>query len=159
LDASIQVDKNEWKAFLEDLSELEKKYELLLSMLDMAEGRQAALSAPEEKKMGIDEASRQVSMEHSKKVLGGEAKRGFLSRLNAKLARPGSSSMARGTQRGILGKPQAYASCSRCGFMIVRPTRFCPRCSADFGKLVCSCGRELSSADRFCDRCGRQVRG
>ena len=158
MDASIQVDKNEWKAFLEDLSELEKKYELLLSMLDVAEGRRAALSAPEEKEAGISEASRQVSMEHPEKGVGEEAKPGFLSRLNAKLARP-SGSMGRSTRRGILGKPQAYASCSRCGFMIVRPTRFCPRCSADFGKLVCSCGRELSSADRFCDRCGRQVGG
>jgi len=33
----LQLNKNEWEAFLEEFSELTKKYELLLSKLDLAE--------------------------------------------------------------------------------------------------------------------------
>jgi len=37
LESVLQLNKNEWEAFLEEFSELTKKYELLLSKLDLAE--------------------------------------------------------------------------------------------------------------------------
>jgi len=154
LDASTQVDKSEWKAFLEDLSEFEKKYQLLLNRLDSAEGKLRASETPEKKVEEGKEASPQASGESTEKnkEVGGEARGGFLSRLETRLKR---ASAPRSTPPGSLG----YATCSRCGFQIVRATRFCQRCGADFGKPVCSCGRELGSGDRFCDRCGRGVGG
>ena len=36
LDSVLQINRNEWEAFLEEFSELTKKYELLLSKLDLA---------------------------------------------------------------------------------------------------------------------------
>jgi hypothetical protein len=133
LDSFIQIDKNEWEVFLDELSEFEKKYKLLLNKLDMNENRLDALKTPEKKE-------------------GGESKGGFLSRLKTRVEPPGMRE-----RLGIVGKRQPVAFCSRCGFQIVRTTRFCQRCGADFGKVVCSCGRELGSGDKFCDRCGREV--
>lgn len=153
MDSFIQIDKNEWKAFLEELSEFEKKYERVLNMLDVTESRLDALKTPENKEGGGEEALRQVSLKSPEKAVGAEAKGGYLGRLKAKLEPLGRGS----TRPGMPGMPQAYAACSRCGFQIVRATRFCQRCGADFGKVVCSCGRELGSGDRFCDRCGRGV--
>ncbi|HXZ90641.1 MAG TPA: zinc ribbon domain-containing protein [Candidatus Dormibacteraeota bacterium] len=152
MDASTQVDKSEWKAFLEDLSEFEKKYKLLLNRLDTAEGKLRGSGTPEEKVDQGNEASPQASGESTEKEkeVTGEVEGGFLSRLETRLKR---ASGPRSTPPGNLG----YATCSRCGFQIVRATRFCQRCGADFGKVVCSCGRGLGSGDRFCDRCGRGV--
>jgi hypothetical protein len=157
LSSFIQVDKNEWEAFLEDLSELERKYKLLLKILDMDESRLQTLSPHEKKAEGSSAAPRQVPKSPEKRV-GENVKSSFLSRLKAKLEPRGGSSMGRSARLGMLGKPQGYAACSRCGSPIVRATKFCQRCGADFGKMVCSCGRELGSGDRFCDRCGREVR-
>ena len=150
MDASTQVDKSEWNAFLEDLSEFEKKYKLLLNRLDTAEGKLRASETREKKVEQGDKVSPQASGESTEKEkeVGGETKGGFLSRLESRLKR---ASAGRSIRPGNLG----YATCSRCGFQIVRATRFCQRCGADFGKMVCSCGRELGSGDRFCDRCGR----
>jgi len=152
LDASTQVDKSEWKAFLGDLSEFEKKYKLLLNRLDTAEGKLRVSGTSEKKVEEGREASPQPSEESAdkEKEESREAKGGFLSRLETRLKR---ASTTKGNRLGNLG----YATCSRCGFQIVRATRFCQRCGADFGKMVCSCGRELGFGDRFCDRCGRGV--
>ncbi len=49
------------------------------------------------------------------------------------------------------------ASCEKCGHRIQRASRFCEGCGADFGALVCPCGRDLTANDKFCDRCGRLV--
>lgn len=49
------------------------------------------------------------------------------------------------------------ASCEKCGYRIQRASRFCEGCGADFGTLVCPCGRDLSANDKFCDHCGRSV--
>ncbi len=49
------------------------------------------------------------------------------------------------------------ASCEKCGYRIQRASRFCEGCGADFGTLICPCSRDLSSNDKFCDRCGRSV--
>jgi hypothetical protein len=102
-------------------------------------------------------AARQVSVKVPEKAVGGVGVGGFLSRLKSGLEAPGSSLMGTSARRGIPRKPQGYASCRRCGLPIVRATRFCQSCGADFGKVVCSCGRELGSGNRFCDRCGRKV--
>ena len=155
LNSFIQIDENDWKAFLEDLAEFEKKYQRLLSRLDAAESRPQSLNTPEKKEVGSEEALPQVPVKSPEKGMGVEAKGGFLSWLKTKLQAAGT--LGRSTRPGFLGKPQSYAVCSRCGFPIVRATRFCQRCGAGFGKLVCSCGSELGSGDRFCDRCGRQV--
>jgi hypothetical protein len=37
LESVLQVNRNEWEAFLEEFSELTKKYELLLNKMDLAE--------------------------------------------------------------------------------------------------------------------------
>jgi hypothetical protein len=159
LSSFVQVDESEWKAFLEDLSQFEKKYQHLLQMLDLAESKLQALTAPEKKELVSAEASRQAAVKSPEKKVGGEVKGGFLNRLKTKLEPLGRSSMGRNTGLGILSRPQGYAVCSRCGSQIVRATRFCQRCGADFGKMVCSCGHELSVGDKFCDRCGRGVSG
>jgi hypothetical protein len=156
LSSFIQVDKNEWEAFLEDLSELERKYKLLLKILDMDESRLQTLTTPEKKTEGSSAAPRHVPKSPEKGV-GEKVKDGFLSRLKAKLEPTTPSSMGRSARLGMLGRPQGYAACSRCGSPIVRATKFCQRCGADFGKMMCSCGRELGSGDRFCDLCGRGV--
>ena len=155
MDSFIQVNKNEWEAFLEDLSEFEKKYQHLLTMLDMAESRRQALAAPKKQEDPSNQPSQHLFTKSPEKATT-EVKDGFRHRLKTKLE-PSSSSSTRTSRASIPSKPQAYASCSRCGFAIVRTTRFCQRCGADFGRLVCSCGGELGVGDRFCDRCGRQV--
>jgi hypothetical protein len=157
LNSFIQVDKSEWEAFLEDLSELERKYKLLMNKLDMDARKLQTLTTPEKnekKDVGSDDASRQVSMKSPEEGKAGEVKGGFLSRLKATLVSL-EGSTGRITPLGSLRKPQGYASCSRCGFRLVRAARFCQRCGGDFGKTVCCCGRELGAGDRFCDRCGR----
>ena len=152
MDSFIQIDKKEWEVFLDELSEFEKKYKLLLNKLDMNENRLDALNTPEKKKAESEEASRQLPAKNPEKLVGGEGKGGFLSRLKSRVEPP-----AKRDRLGIVGKRQPVPFCSRCGFQIVRTTRFCQRCGADFGKMVCSCGRELGSEDKFCDRCGREV--
>ena len=116
--------------------------------VEMTESRLDALNPPEKKEERTEVAAPQVSMTRTEKGVGGVGGGGFLSRLRTRLE------FAR---RGIPIKPQGYASCRRCGLPIVRATRFCQSCGADFGRMVCSCGRELGSGNRFCDRCGRKV--
>ena len=159
MDSFIQVDKNEWKDFLEELSRFEKKYRLLLNMLDVDETRLQALDTPEKKDVVSEEASRQVSVKSPEKPPAGEVRGSFLSRLKTKLEPPGGSWTRTIARPGPLSKQQPLAACSRCGFQIVQATRFCQHCGADYGKWVCSCGRELGSEDKFCDRCGRECRG
>lgn len=126
-------------------------------MLDMDESRLQALATPEQRKVESVEASRQESVKNPEKHQAEQVKMGFVSRLKTKLEHVGNASTGTGIRQGILNKSQAFASCSRCGFQILQPTRFCQRCGADFGKLLCSCGRELGAGDKFCDRCGRTL--
>jgi hypothetical protein len=116
--------------------------------VETTESRLDALNPPEKKEERTEVAAPQVSMTRTEKGVGRVGGGGFLSRLRTRLE------FAR---RGIPTKPQGYASCRRCGLPIVRATRFCQSCGADFGRMVCSCGRELGSGNRFCDRCGRKV--
>jgi hypothetical protein len=46
----LQVDKTEWEAFLEKLSELEKKYQVILHELDIAQSRLHALDNSQKRK-------------------------------------------------------------------------------------------------------------
>jgi len=146
LDSFVQIEKGEWEAFLHELSEFEKRYELLLIRLDRAENTLRTLSEPE-KENRTSETVGQTPSEDSRKGMILESANSFLSGLNAKLQPRGSTS--------ILSLPHNQTSCARCGFKIPRASRFCTRCGADFGKWVCSCGRELLPGDKFCDRCGR----
>lgn len=118
----------------------------MLSRLDRAESMLQALSEPVKEDLG-SEAWGHESLGGSRKEATVEAATSVLGPLKAKLRARGRSSAP-----NLL---QYEASCSRCGFKIPRPSRFCMRCGADFGKVVCSCGRELTSADKFCDHCGR----
>jgi len=157
LDSFIQVEENEWKAFLDELSQFEKKYKLLLNKLDMDESRRQASATAEQKGAQSVDALEQVPLKSSERPQTGQVRAGFLSQLKTKLESAGESLTAVSVRPTLLSKPQAFASCSRCGFQIVQPTRFCQRCGADFGKLLCSCGRELVLGDKFCDRCGRAL--
>jgi len=150
LDSLIQVDKNEWKAFLEDLSQFEQKYRLLLSALDDAENRLRALEKPEAQVEG-SEALRQASMERPVQRTAEQPAESLLTRFKTKLESLGNPTTA--------SRPSRQPTCSRCGFKITRATRSCPRCGADFGRVVCSCGRELADGDRFCDGCGVRYEG
>ena len=121
--------------------------------VDTAETRLDASNPPEKKEEGSEGFGRQTSVKSPEKSVdwvGG----GFVSRLKTRLQPLSIETSAR---RGTPSKHQGYAVCRRCGLEIVRPTRFCQSCGADFRKVVCCCGRELDFGDRFCDRCGREV--
>jgi len=141
--SSIQLDKKEWEAFLEKLSELEKKYMLVLRELDETRGKLQALeAAPKPKKQDSIEQAAPPKVEGA--PYGKEsAKPSILDRLTSKLESLQTRSLI------------PAASCSRCGYRISQPTRSCVHCGADFGKMVCSCGRELPERVKFCDHCGR----
>jgi hypothetical protein len=153
----IQVDKQEWDAFLEKLSELEKKYQVVLGELDTAQNKLRALDKAQKQQEGKPIPPPTESGEGSPRLSAtGQKKPGFLTQLKTELQSlqiPLSSRTARGQLNP--NAPPNYASCSRCGGKIMHATRFCERCGADFGKTVCSCGRELSNGDKFCDHCGR----
>jgi hypothetical protein len=155
LDSFIQVDKNEWNAFLEAFSEFEKKYELLLGELDNARSRLRASSSEARVGGGIETPSK-ASPGKTVERMGGVTGGSFFDQLKAKLETL-SISPSVVSQRSVASLSRNQAACSRCGFKIVRATRVCQGCGADFGGMVCVCGRSLSSADKFCDRCGRGV--
>jgi len=145
LNSFSQVNKSEWEAFLQDLSDLQKKFELLLTRLDNVERKLQLSNNPEQEKTVSKAEERVRSAESQTKTTGGKGS-GFMSRLAAKLQLRGSSSIMR---------PPYEASCSRCGRKLIQSGRYCALCGADFGRILCSCGRGLSSGDEFCDRCGR----
>jgi len=155
----VQVDKQEWDAFLEKLSELEKKYQLVLRELDAAKSKLRTLDDSERQQQGKTIPTAPESAEAPpKSTATGPKKPGFLTKLRTGLKSlqiPPSPRAGRSPLNP--NAPPNYASCSRCGGKIMHATRFCERCGADFGKTVCSCGRELSSSDKFCDHCGRPV--
>jgi hypothetical protein len=153
----IQVDKEEWDAFLEKLSELEKKYQIVLRELDTAQGKLRALDNSQKQQQG-NPITPPTAPESPNLSPTGPKKPGFLTRLRTELQSfqiPLSPRVGPGALNP--SAPPNYASCSRCGGKIMRATRFCERCGADFGKTVCSCGRELSSSDKYCDHCGRTL--
>ena len=157
----IQIDKEEWDSFLEKLSELEKKYQVVLKELDAAHSRLQALDSSqkqEEKKpptLTTPPTPTPTKMQAAQTVTASK-KLGFLTQLETRLRSVRMTTTPR-TGPSMLdpNAPRNYASCSRCGGKIMHATRFCERCGADFGRLVCSCGRELSSSDKFCYHCGR----
>jgi len=158
LEAIVQLDKKEWEAFLEKLSELEEKYKLILRELDRAHQKLQALDksrSQQEKNL----PSPKTPAEEQPTTGAAEVKRAsLLTGLKAKLE---SVRVPQTPPAGwSLTNPEAppnYASCSRCRGKIMHATRFCEVCGADFGRVVCSCGRGLSGLVRFCDHCGRRV--
>ena len=158
MNSIVQLDKKEWEAFLKKLSELEKKYPLVLHELDEAHSRLQALDNSRKQQEKNSENPTVPAEEQPSQRTTGPKNPDFLSRLKTKLrslripsAAPADLSLMNPNA------PPNYALCSRCGARIMHATRFCERCGAGFGKLVCSCGRGLSESVRFCDHCGRRV--
>jgi hypothetical protein len=154
----IQVDRKEWEDFLEKLSELERKYQLVLNELDTANSKLQAIDASEKHyEENTTPAAPALEKRPPEPRTTTPEKRGFLTKLKAELLSIRISPTV--PARRILNPntPPNYASCSRCGRKIMHATRFCDLCGADFGKWVCSCGRELPESASFCDHCGRRV--
>ena len=163
----LQVDKNEWETFLSEFSALTKNYELILSKLELAHtqmkelnqrnealtrelrkivgspGNYAAMESKDEREEIIAEETGRKITEVKPTV---KSKPGFLGSIRNRL-----DLSTRKSQSLTIGS----ASCRRCGFLVRRASRFCVGCGCDFGSFVCSCGRGLSSNDKFCDQCGR----
>jgi len=143
--SSVQLDKKEWEAFLEKLSELEKKYMLVLRELDETRRRLHALEAtPKPEGQGTVEQAAPL-----KEEVAPQRKESAESSVLDKPTGKVESLQTR--------SPISAAWCSRCGYRISQPTRLCVHCGADFGKIVCSCGRDLPERVSFCDHCGRRV--
>jgi len=158
LNSLLQVDKREWEAFLEKLSEFEKKYELLLGKMDAIQGRlQAERKRDEEDKSpgktAHSEASVAFPERQIERTLRGTEDRSLLGFGNKAKPRNGSGQGI--SQTAIIA--QKNPSCTNCGSPITRPARFCKLCGFSFGKLVCSCGRVPPESSRFCDGCGTRL--
>jgi len=161
----LQVDKDEWEAFRAEFSKLTKEYETLLARLEQAQAqikqlneqnealRREGGAVPPPTNQGVTEPVKsrpeEVKRSESDKqpgeaALKGKAKRGFWESIRSRL----------------LGRPQyprfSVAACRKCGFLIREASRFCSGCGADFGALICPCGRDLPRDAKHCDRCGRK---
>jgi len=159
---SLQVDRKEWEDFLNKLSELEKKYQLVLHELDTAHSKLQALenSQKHESASPVPFTTPPTSTQEKRtaQTATREKKPRFLSRLKTDL-RSFRISTSVGAGRSVFNPnaPPNYASCSRCGSKILFPRRFCGYCGADFGQAVCSCGRAVSAGVTFCNHCGRRI--
>jgi hypothetical protein len=156
LDSTVQLDKKEWEAFLEKLSELEKKYQAVLRELDEAHSKLQALEkSPSQEKKGPPTPPTPAEEQQPTSSTTAPKKTGLLTVLKTKL-----QTLRIPPPAGWYLDPNAppnYASCSRCRAKIMHAARFCDRCGANFGMFVCSCGRRLSESAGFCDHCGRRV--
>jgi len=158
LDSIVQLDKKEWEAFLEKLSELEKKYQLVLRELDEAHRKLLALDTSPRQQEQTPPHPATPAEQQPTQTPTGPKKRGLLIALETKLQSLRTPPAVRARRSlTIPNAPRNYASCSRCRNKIMQATRFCQRCGADFRKWVCSCGRELSRSDKFCYHCGHIV--
>jgi hypothetical protein len=151
----IQVDRKEWEDFLGKLSELEKKYQLLLHALDTAHSKLQALDTSQ--KRYEDKSGSSIPTPADQQPTQGTTKDklALLTQLKTDLQSLRISLPLRRVWNP--NAPPSFALCSHCGSKIVRATRFCNRCGADFGRWVCSCGRALSDLAKFCELCGRRV--
>jgi len=159
---SIQLDQKEWDAFLEQLSELEKKYLLVLRELDEARSKlQALIKSSHQTEQTLTGPAAPTIGQPSEKV-GRGSKDHFMTRLKAKLGPPQPPSTVVGdkgqTVQIVKTAQGSYASCGRCGYRLSHATNRCEGCGANFGRLVCSCGRDVPESGRFCDGCGRAVK-
>lgn len=151
---SVQLDKKEWEAFLEKLTELETKYLRVLRELDEAQARlnkfentpKNPQSETKEEATPKNVATQELTKRPQEKLA--YQPRSMLARISAELSSLRNLSTL---QRG--------AACSLCGHRITHVSRFCEKCGADFGKLTCVCGRDLTASDKFCDHCGRSTAG
>ena len=155
--SSVELDKEEWEAFLGKLSELEKKYMSVLRELDETRSRLHSLeSAPNPKEQST---TKQATVEASKppERAPKTPQLSILQRLENKLQSLQTIPTSRSSQGSPTPNRTQNASCSRCGHRINYSTRFCAHCGADFGGWICACGQTLSGTDKFCDRCGGPV--
>jgi len=147
---TVELDKKEWEAFLAKLAELEKKYLLVLQALDKANSRLRTLDQTTNQQPSAPPTSPAQQAEQKTKDTPHPS---LLTRLKLKLQAPSLLNQA----AYVWGRRESMASCSRCGQKIPNPTRFCQYCGAEFGKMICSCGRDLVEGGKFCDRCGRPL--
>ena len=162
----LQVDKDEWEAFRSEFSKLTKNYELVLGKLEQAQAEirtlnqqnevlRRASAVPLQTSQGEvgyvkDEPEVSKQPESDKKPsaeLTIKQRHGFWDSLRLRLSR---------LPRGPQTRPTAYAACSKCGYLVREASRFCSSCGANFGALICPCGRDLSPDAKYCDRCGRK---
>ena len=163
----LQVDKEEWEAFLSEFSKLAKNCELIVSKLEEAQAQIRMLNeqnealrreargmvgfptgqgAAEPVESELEEIRQgEPIRKFSEPEPAGKLKRGFLESVRFRLSR-----LPRGQR-------DSYVYCRRCGYQIKKASRFCSGCGVDFGAFICLCGRDVSRGDRFCDRCGRKV--
>ena len=76
MNSFLQIDKGEWEAFLEKLSEFEKKYSLLLSKMDAIQGKLQAEEERDEEdekpeKTAYTETSTSLPERQLERTLGG----------------------------------------------------------------------------------------
>lgn len=153
---STPPENKEWKTLLEELSELEKKYRAVLQELDETRRQlQAQNKQPSEQHI-VQQSS--PAPPQPKPSPTTASKSGLLSRMKISLQNiQAGPATAPSQPLPTTSERQYFAVCSRCQSRIIHATRFCENCGADFGGLVCSCGRGLDGQAKFCDRCGRGV--
>ena len=155
--SSVELDKEEWEAFLGKLSELEKKYMSVLRELDATRSRLHTIEkAPNPKEQSTPKQATAEEMKAPEQTPK-TPQLSILQRLENKLHSLQTIPTTRSSQGPPTPNRAQNASCSRCGYRINYSTRFCAHCGADFGGWTCACGRTLAGADKFCDRCGRPV--
>jgi len=148
----MQIDSKAWEEFLEKLAELEKKYLQVLHELDTAQGRLQALE--QEQHTEKPRKPTRTTPAEQQVILGTTepSKLGLTTRLETKS--PSLQVSPTGPGWNLLNP---NARCGQCGGIIMNATRFCERCGADFGKLTCACGEQVTGSVAFCDHCGRRV--
>ena len=152
------MSKNEWEAFLSEFLELSKKYELILTELDLTREKTIHLQQNVDRAskigplingfMGPSQREDHVETSNRKRGLQELLRfRRFSTLLNA--FKPANAKLVVSTISRV--------QCGRCGYQVTKPSRVCLRCGTSFGALYCICGRELKSNDKFCDGCGQKL--
>jgi ribosomal protein S27AE len=154
----VRLSKSEWEAFLSEFLELSKKYELILTELDLTREKTTNLQQNIDRvsKTGpltngfMGPSQREDRMETSNRKRG--LRELFRSRRFSTLV---NTSKPANAKLGI--STTSRVQCGRCGYQVTKPSRVCVRCGTSFGALYCICGRELKSNDKFCDGCGQKL--
>ena len=148
----LPVNKTEWEAFLETLSEFEKKHSLLLNKIDTLQSKlQDEQSRVKNARIDTAETSRNEIPPQPRISVVRNNFPGVLDGKVRALNKPDPTV----PKRPYVVQNNAY--CSSCGYRIISATRACDRCGCNFNALVCSCGRELTGSEKFCDHCGRNL--
>jgi hypothetical protein len=161
-ESEILIARDEWERFLSSVERLMALHQSAIQRLKELSSRNQTLrqelSAIQHSGAAKPERGEGRRLAESNRAQQVQRKYGFinlhlLNHLKAKL-----ESLENAARRSMTSNfPRGYASCTNCRYQIKRASRFCERCGANFGKLTCPCGRELSSTDKFCDVCGRSA--